>query len=156
VSAGRPLHLISPAEVDGWLADSVVKVVTYHRTSMLAARLIVERGVDVTRSQFGAYGQGFYTGTEPEPFYGPAQIVAAIRLRSPLLGHIDDIASYVDSLVDELDPLHHRMTPVVARLIRLRLLDAGYDGIVIEDGGGDGIDYVIAMISETVRIVSEV
>jgi len=47
------------------------------------------------------------------------------------------------------------MTPRTGRRIRRALLDAGYDGLVIRDGGGDGVDYVIAMAADCVRIVSE-
>jgi len=155
VSAGRPPHLILPDEVDAWLAGSAIKVVTYHRTSVLGARSILEHGIDVTRPQTGAYGQGFYTSIEPEPFHGPVELIAAIQLRSPLVGHIDDIADYMDRLLDRLSPGSRRMTPPVAQRVRRTLLDAGYDGVVIQDGGGDGIDYVIAMISDTVRMVVE-
>jgi hypothetical protein len=32
---------------------------------------------------------------------------------------------------------------------------AGYDGLVVGDAGGDGIDYVIALDAKSVRIVVE-
>ncbi len=37
--------------------------------------------------------------------------------------------------------------------IRDELLRAGYDGIIVRDGGGDGIDYVIAIDNATVKVV---
>src|SRR6185436_264693 len=119
------------------------------------ARAIVERGVDMGQSRIGAYGQGFYTSTTPEPFYGPAEIVVAVRLLTPLVGHLDDIEEHIDEMVDRLSLGDHRMTPELARRIRRALLDAGYDGLVIHDGGGDGVDYVIAIADGTVRVVSE-
>lgn len=39
--------------------------------------------------------------------------------------------------------------------MRLELLSLGYDGIVIRDGGGDGVDYVIALDAATVKVVVE-
>src|SRR2546429_9869025 len=73
-------HLIRPDEVAGWLAGSRVRTVTYHRTDALSARAILERGVDVTRTQIASYGQGFYTSTVAEALYGDVEIVVAIRL----------------------------------------------------------------------------
>ena len=46
-----------------------------------------------------------------------------------------------------------RITPTIAAAIRLELMRLGYDGIVVVDGGGDGVDYVIALVSEAVRVV---
>ena len=37
--------------------------------------------------------------------------------------------------------------------MRLELLRLGYDGIVIHDGGGDGIDYAVAIDEATVKVV---
>jgi hypothetical protein len=65
--AGHPPHVIAPDEVAAWLADSVNKVVTYHRTTREGAQDIIDRGVDVSRSRIGAYGQGFYTTTVVPP-----------------------------------------------------------------------------------------
>lgn len=31
----------------------------------------------------------------------------------------------------------------------------GYDGMIIRDAGGDGIDYIVAFQAEAVRIVQE-
>ena len=91
----RPPHLISPEDVADWLIDSVNGRVTYHNTSPAAAAVIMQQGVDISRSQIGAYGQGFCTSTEPDDFYG----------------------------------------------------------IVVIDGGGDGVDYVIALDEQPVRII---
>ena len=41
----------------------------------------------------------------------------------------------------------------VAAQIRLHLLELGYDGIVVWDGGGDGIDYVVAIVDGSVKVV---
>ena len=32
-------------------------------------------------------------------------------------------------------------------------LELGYDGIVVWDGGGDGIDYVVAIVDGSVKVV---
>lgn len=87
MTANRPPHVIASDAVDAWLADSAVRVVTYHRTSALGARSILERGVDIERSQIGAYGQGFYTATVPldEDLFGTT-LAVAIRLERPLCG----------------------------------------------------------------------
>lgn len=82
----RPDHIITTAEVDNWLADSAVKRVTHHRTSPSAARDIVEHGVDLDRSQTGSFGQGFYTSTLADEFYGEAQVVVAVRPGATPLG----------------------------------------------------------------------
>ena len=87
MSAGRPPHIISPDDVDAWLADSAVRVVTYHRTTRWAARSILERGVDMQLSRIGAYGQGFYTSTRtPGEELGDVTLPVAIRLQRPLIG----------------------------------------------------------------------
>ena len=156
MSAARPPHLISPDDVDAWLADSAVRVVTYHRTTRLGARSILERGIDIRRSRIGAYGQGFYTVTNPDVFHGDAIITTAVRLRNPLVGGFDDLSEYFDRLTARFSPLERLLTPVVASQIRRQLLSDGYDGIVVHDGGGDGIDYVIALVDDVVRVVVSV
>ena len=47
------------------------------------------------------------------------------------------------------------MTPSLGRQLRRELLRSGYDGLIVGDAGGDGIDYVIAIVDESVRIVVE-
>ena len=149
----RSPHVIRPDEVDTWLADSVVKRVTYHRTSPEAARSIVERGVSVERSRIGMYGQGFYTLTEPDEFYGEAEVIVAMRLLSPLVGSVEDINEAVDRLVRRYDPRRGELSPQVASAIRRELIQNGYDGLMVHDGGGDGIDLVIVLRDEVVRVV---
>ena len=149
----RPAHVITSAEVDGWLADSVVKVVTYHRTSSAAARSIVERGVRIERSRIGSYGQGFYTAKEPDEFYGKVKVTVAVMLRSPVVGSIDELDRLVDRLARRFDPRRGKLTPPVAALVRRDFVASGYDGIVVRDGGGDGNDIVIALHDQIVRVV---
>jgi hypothetical protein len=153
VSAGRPSHIIAPDEVDAWLADSAVRVVTYHNTDRSSADAILRDGVDVERSRFGSSGQGFYTTTVPDPFYGETSVMTAVRLHTPLVGPMDDVADLVDRLAQRFSPFDPRITPPIARQVRQELLAAGYDGVVAYDAGGDGIDYVVALISDAVRIV---
>jgi hypothetical protein len=152
-SGDRPPHLIVPDEVADWLLDSVNGRVTYHRTSVQAAHDIVRRGVDISRSRIGSYGQGFYTATESDPFYGVAELPQAIRLVHPLTGGPDEVAAVVDSIADRLGPGGRLITPPVAAAIRRELRSLGYDGIIVSDGGGDGIDYVIALESRAVKVV---
>src|SRR5436190_20555679 len=137
----RPTHLILADEVDGWLADSVNKVVTYHRTTRWAAHDIILHGADITRSHIGSFGQGFYTATRSDVFFGEVEIVVAIRLRRPLVGHLDDIDEQMDDLLAWLGAPQRRMTPSVAAAVRQELLRLGYDGIVIQDAGGVGVDF---------------
>jgi hypothetical protein len=138
---GRPPHVIAPDEVAAWLADSVNKVVTYHRTTRDAAADTLEHGVDVSKSRIGSYGQGFYTTTETDPLFGPVELTVAVRLHRALRGDIDAVAAQIDAIM----PKDHRglsigITPQVAATIRLELLSLGYDGIIVLDGGGDGTD----------------
>ena len=99
----RSPHVITPAEVDGWLADSANTRATYYRTTREAAQDIVEHGVDIAKSRIAAYGQGFYTATEADAFDGEAELLVAIKTRNPLLGGIDQI----EELVDEMARRHH-------------------------------------------------
>jgi hypothetical protein len=150
---GRPRHLIDRDEVPGWLADSVNKRVTYHRTTSNAAREIVERGVDVARSRVGAYGQGFYSATRGDPFFGDVELAVAIRLVRPLQGGDAAVGEVIDAIANRLEPGVGRITPRLAGAVRRVLLDLGYDGIIVTDGGGDGIDYVIALDGASVRLL---
>lgn len=81
-----------------WLAGSIVRSVTYHATMPEAARQIVERGVDLRHSQRGAYGQGFYTATVPDPFFGQVVVAVAIRTVRPLIGTVDEVEAIVDRI----------------------------------------------------------
>jgi hypothetical protein len=122
-------------------------------TTAQAAREIREWGVNIERSHGGAYGQGFYTATEADPFFGQVIVIAAIRLIRALIGTVDEIESMVDTLARRARPLDRGLTPRGSRAVRRELLRLGYDGIVIYDGGGDGIDYIIALDEATVKIV---
>jgi hypothetical protein len=154
VTADRPPHIITPDEVDAWLADSVVRVVTYHRTTILAARWILERGVDINRSRIGAYGQGFYTMTAPPgEELGDITLTAAIRLRRPLIGSLDEIAARVDELVYQRYGTLRPITPVVAATIRRQFIRLEYDGLVIRDVDEDGVDYVVAFFGASVKVI---
>lgn len=153
MTARRPAHLITSAEVDGWLADSVVTSVTYHRTSRQAARDIVEHGADIGSSWIGTYGQGLYSATVADQFFGEAEVAVAIRARNPLRGRWDEVGDYVDHLVRTLRPQDRGLTPSGAVAVRRGLPGLGYDGIVAIDAGGDGIDYVIAIAEGTVKVV---
>jgi hypothetical protein len=149
----RPPHQIDRNQVADWLADSIVTRVTYHATSFEAASHILEHGVDIERSRSGAYGEGFYTATEPDPFFGPAILEVAIRLQHALAGSANDVEVVIDAIARRSRPRDYGLTLYGSRAVRRELLDLGYDGIVIYDGGGDGVDYVIALDEATVKIV---
>jgi len=153
--AGRPSHLIAPDEVAAWLADSAVQQVTFHNTTPGAAAEIRSRGVRIEASWVGSYGQGFYTTSVEDPFYGEVALSIAVRLLTPFVGDADEIGLYIDHLTLRFDPVNALLTPVIARRIRRELLAEGYDGLVVYDGGGDGVDYVIALVEGIVRVVTE-
>lgn len=148
-----PDHLIRRGDVERWLADSVVTTVTYHRTSETSARRIIEQGMDLGASRIGSFGQGFYTATESDDFYGPVALAVAVRTRSPLYGTAEEVGQFVDRVAQRVGPRGVRLTAAVARAIRRELLLLGYDGIVAKDAGGDGIDYVVAIKDGTVKVV---
>ena len=150
-----PGHLIRRADVAAWLAESVVKDVTFHRTTVEAARAIRERGVRIDASRVGTFGQGFYTATTTDAFFGDGEVAVAVAvdLRRPLVGHADDIGDEVDALAARLRPSDPRITWDLAVRIRRELVAIGYDGIVAFDAGGDGIDYVVALIDGVTRVV---
>jgi hypothetical protein len=148
----RPPHIIRPDEVASWLAESVNKVVTYHRTDATAATDIIAHGVDVTKTHIGSFGQGFYTATHSDPFYGEVEIPVAVRLLRPRVGHMDDLELELDELVEQFRR-DRRLTPDVAIQIRQRFLAEGYDGIIARDAGGNGVDYVIALEGSAVKVV---
>ncbi|MFN8632293.1 MAG: hypothetical protein U0893_00455 [Chloroflexota bacterium] len=153
MSENRPPHLIHPDGVDAWLADSAVRVVTYHNTDQRSAAAILRDGVSINRSWTGSYGQGFYTASVPDPFFGEFELTTAVKLRSPMIGDAEELGPYIDRLTYRFDPVTRLLTPRVAALIRRELLSEGYDGLVVYNAGGDGTDYIIALIAESVRIV---
>ncbi len=130
----------------------MVKTVTYHRTSVFAARGIIAHGVRITRSMIGSFGQGFYTSTVPDEFYGDAEVTVAVRTRQPLVGDLTSVSDEIDRLARRFSRTG-QITPPVATRIRLELLAAGYDAIVVRDAGGDGTDYVVALEEGTVKVV---
>jgi hypothetical protein len=139
--------------VERWQADSAVRRLTYHRTVEVVARAILRHGIDVQQSRVGTFGQGFYTSTEPDPFYGAGELVVAMRLRHPLEGHAWEIGETVDRVAGRLRPLDPRVSDEVARAIRRELVSKGNDKLVAHDAGGDGIDFVVASVNGVARVV---
>ncbi len=143
--ADRPAHIITPDEVDAWLADSAVKVVTVHRTDPGSARDITEQGVDIGKTSTDAgWGQGFYSGTLPDIQYGAASVRVAVRLSQPLIirDSIRDVG-----ILEELQREAGTADP------REAVLGAGYDGVVIHFGPGDM--WVVAYSNDQVKVVLE-
>jgi hypothetical protein len=113
----------------------------------------VTSGVDIDVSYVGAYGQGFYTASEPDLFFGPEVVVVAVRLEQPFVGSMHEIESVVDAIARRTRPRDRGLTSQGSQAVRQELMSLGYDGIVVWDGGGDGVDYVIALDERTVKIV---
>lgn len=153
MSAGRPSHIISPDEVDAWLADSAIRVVTYHRTTPWAAHSILEHGVDIRRSRIGAYGQGFYSATVALEGFGDTLLTVAVRLSRPLTGQAHDVERQIDDLIIEQYGTLRPITPDIAASIRRRFISLGYDGLVIHDVDDVGVDYVLAFFGASVKVV---
>lgn len=133
---GDQPHLIRLRDVAEWLADSVVKGVTLHRTTEQAAARIRDLGVEIEASRISSFGPGFYTATWTDL---PEGLV--------------DVAAVIDDLARIVSPRDPSITPEVAAGIRQHLLELGYDGVVVRDGGGDGVDYVVAILESSVRVV---
>jgi hypothetical protein len=146
-------HLISPEQVADWLAGSSVMGTTFHRTSREAADRIRRLGPDPERSRVGSFGAGFYTAAVAEEEYEPACVVVAIRLLTPLTGSFDEVEQIIDRIAHRLNRPRGQITLRVAAQIRRELLRLGYDGIIVPDGGGDGVDWVIALTGDAVKVV---
>ena len=71
----------------------------------------------------------------------------------PLLKAREALERQIDDLVESLSPRDRRITPEVAARVRSELISLGYDAIVVRDAGGPGIDYVIALQADTVKVV---
>jgi hypothetical protein len=127
----------------------------YHRTSAEAAARIRRLGVDPERSRVGSFGCGFYTATVEEEEYDPNGVTVAIRLMNPLTGRFADVEEAIDRIAVQLNPPGGQISPSIAAAIRRELLQLGYDGIIVPDGGGDGVDWVIALTGATVKVVNE-
>jgi hypothetical protein len=151
----RRSHLIRPDEVDAWLVDSVNKVVTYHRTLRAAAAHIVEEGIDLSRSRIGAYGQGFYTATDVSERPGEVDVTVAVRLPRPLEADALELDARIDAVVRQLAGPRGGLTPEVAALVRRVLLAEGYDGLVVRNAEGEGVDYVIALNASSVKVIEQ-
>jgi hypothetical protein len=148
-------HLISPDEVADWLSGSANRRITYHRTSAEAAAHIRRLGVDPERSRVGSFGCGFYTATVEEEEYGPDGVTVAVRLLNPLTGRFADVEEVIDRIAVRLNPPRGQISPFVAAAIRRELLQLGYDGIIVPDGGGDSVDWVIALTGDVVKVIDE-
>jgi len=151
----RPPHIIRPDEVAAWLADSANKQVTYHRTTLADAQDIIEHGVDTGRSRIAAYGQGFYTRTTraKDLQVGETEIAVAIRILRPLAGEYEEIDADIEQRTRRIGGPPGRLTREVAAAIRRELVQDGYDGIVVRNAEGVGVDFVVAFEASSVKVV---
>jgi hypothetical protein len=152
--AQRP-HLIRPDEADAWPPDSVIKAVTYLSSLRAAAAQILEQGIDLSRSRIGAYGQGFYTATDVSERPGEVDIAVAVRLRRPLEADALELDARIDAVVRQLAGPRGGLTPEVAALVRRVLLAEGYDGLVVRNAEGEGVDYFIALNASSVKVIEQ-
>jgi hypothetical protein len=138
-----PSHLITPDEVEAWLAGSAVQAVLQHRTNPVAADLIERFGVEIGLGDTeAAWGQGFYACNYSEPQYGSAVLRVAVRLTHPLVLP-DSVrgAGIMDDLLREAG----------TEDMRAAVLGAGYDGLVIHFPRDQF--WVVAYRDEQVKIV---
>lgn len=70
-----------------------------------------------------------------------------------VIGQMDEVVALIDDLIYAISGQARLLTPDVSAAIRRRLIQLGYDGLVVFDAGGDGIDYVIALHPRSVKIV---
>jgi hypothetical protein len=77
----------------------------------------------------------------------------AIRRRHPFVGKAEDVADIIDDVTREIEGSRGPITPGIAVRIRTYLRRRGHDGIIVRDGGGDGIDYVIDLENSSVKVI---
>jgi hypothetical protein len=143
--AGETSHLISRQDAREWLAGSAVTVLLTHCTDVASAQSIFEGGVDIERSRPDAgWGQGFYSATIPDLRFGPATVRVAVRLMRPLV---------VRDTIDAAELLERLLEQADVDDVRIALLNAGYDGVVVDFGGGDL--EVVAYHNSQVKVVVE-
>lgn len=141
----RPSHIISPSEVDAWLADSAVRTTTIHRTTAEKALGILEEGIRVELGNPEAtWGQGFYSSTKPSPAYGGIRLTVAARVTHPWIVYDTMLA------VEALETLMQKHG-VGDR--RIALLREGYNGVVVHYGHDE--TWVVVFHDEQVRVVQK-
>jgi hypothetical protein len=138
-------HLIDRADVPAWQTGSKVTGITTHRTTPAAAQALREEGFRLeTASSDARFGRGFYSSTVSRSEFGTASVTVAVRLLSPL-----GPAPYLD--IEEA--IQDLITSIEVEDPRAALLQAGYDGVVIEWGPGD--TEVVAFFPEQVKVVRD-
>jgi hypothetical protein len=139
----QPSHLIRRREVAAWLAESVVREITVHRTSAEAAARIIRDGVRIERSAREVrWGQGFYTSNRPDLQYGDTSVAVAVRLRRPFVAE-DSIEGQerIDEMLAEAGSDDVRAVPQAA----------GYDGVVVHFPDGEA--WVVAFADDQVKVI---
>jgi hypothetical protein len=80
-------------------------------------------------------------------------VAVALRASRPLMGDINEIGEIVDTAAEQVGSPGGRVTPTIAAAIRSEFLRLGHDSIVVQDAGGDGIDYVVALQASCVKVI---
>ncbi|MGD9892964.1 MAG: hypothetical protein AB7R89_07905 [Dehalococcoidia bacterium] len=139
----RPAHIIQHSEVAAWLADSIVKVTTVHRTTAESAAAILRAGVHIEHTAVDvAWGRGFYTTNRPQRHAGDTNVRVAVRLRRPLV---------VDDPIEGQEQIDTLLREAGNEDIRAVLQGAGYDGVVVRFL--DGEMWAVAHSDEQVKVV---
>lgn len=154
---------IAEKDVAAWTASNADSVpdIGYHAGSQASIDHISQDGVDLTLTENGAYGRGFYmfSGHDVTGAYGPADVRVALHMENPLVFHSDA----------ELDTWLHDANPSLADLshaeymkaypdaITKAALEQGYDGIImkspeLEQMGGD---MIVAINPGTARVIND-
>jgi hypothetical protein len=140
-----PRRQIHEADVARWLRDSRLQATAIHYTTPEHAAAIREGGVRIQRGTRGPFGQGFYAvvGGGAEGF-GTTPVRVAIKMVTPLVG--DAL-----TVMREIERLAGRGAPPADR--RRTLMNAGYDGIIIDRA--DGRRWVVDLIARQIRVMVE-
>lgn len=140
-----PEHVITLEQVQGWLAGSAVQEITIHRTDAESAQSIREHGFLLEQaSPTTGWGRAFYSGSRSDPQYGPVEVRVAVRLVRPLV---------IADAIRDVEVIEELVTRAGTDDIRVAVLAAGYDGVVVQYGLGDY--WVVAYYPDQVKVVVE-
>jgi hypothetical protein len=126
--------------------------VATHYTTADHAASIRERGVRISRTTHGLFGQGFYAvvGSGGQGF-GGVPVRVAIRMRNPRAGDGATIARRFRQISGRAA----WATPADRRVVREALVRAAYDGIIIRSRNPRLGVWVVGLVNSNIRVVVE-